>query len=212
MDEMGLKWDKDDRWRLRSDGNKLTIVCHFTEVEAPTGGVCELVREYWRTIGIDLILKLVDWGSYVALAEDNRMEMGATFTWSLRASRFLLSDGAPLVMPSWIVQDTWGIEWHKWFVSDGKKGEEPPEYVKRNHELWWEIVQFTLDEEERIRAIEEILRSQTKHLWAIGTVGHGPRPIIVKTNLQNVSETFERGWDHWDGMRFYPSQYFFKTK
>ena len=45
LDEMGLKWDKDDRWRLRSDGNKLTIVCHFTEVEAPTGGVCELVRE-----------------------------------------------------------------------------------------------------------------------------------------------------------------------
>jgi len=212
LDEMGLKWDKEHKWRLRPDGKKLFMVSHFTEAEVPVREISELVREYWKAIGIDLSLKSVDWGAYSSLVDANRVDIGALFAWNLYPARFLVGDAMGLIPSRGWCAIGWCPEWSKWLVTDGKKGEEPPEVIKRNFKLWWDTVQFTLDEEERTRAIKEILRSQAENLWTIGTVGCGPYPVLVKNNLRNVPESFESGWDHWGASRCYPEQYFFKTK
>jgi len=212
LDEMGLKWDKEREWRLRPDGRKLTIVCHYIETESPIAAVSELVREYWQAIGIDLSLKEVTWWDYDSLTIANRIEMGGIYTWGLQPSRFLMGVAGQLVMPAWGPQDAWGPEWHNWFVSEGEKGEEPPEEIKRNHYLWWDVVKTTLDEKEREKAIREILQSNAENLWTIGTVAAGPQPIIVNNDLWNVMKEFEGSWDHFTAGRCYPEQYFFKQQ
>ena len=212
LDEMGLKWDKEHKWRQRSDGKKLHIVSHFTEAEVPVKEISELVREYWRAIGIDLSLKSVDWGTYMTLVDANRVQMGALFTWNLYPARFLVGDAMGLIVSRGWVAIGFGPSWSKWLITNGDQGEEPPEELKRTFKLWWDTVQFTLDEKERTRAVKEILASQAENLWTIGTVGSGPYPVLVKNNLRNVPESFESGWDHWGAGRLSPEQYFFKVE
>ncbi len=214
LDEMGLKWDKDHEWRLRPDGQKLGIVYHFTEFEVPIGEISELVKEYWKAIGIDLSLKSVDWGAYTSFVNENRIEMGGLWTWELFPPRFLTGYAGGLIpaREPWMVPSAWSPLWRNWLATEGKEGEEPPEEIKKNWRLWWDVVKVTPDEEERARAVEEILRSQAENLWTIGTVGSDPRPILVKNDLWNVPKKFEAAWDWMATARWYPEQYFFKTK
>jgi peptide/nickel transport system substrate-binding protein len=62
LDEMGLKWDADRKWRLRRDGERLA----WTLDLVPTGPMMansvpmsELIKEYWADIGVDISIKTV---------------------------------------------------------------------------------------------------------------------------------------------------------
>ena len=103
----------------------------------------------------------------------------------------------------------WGVDWARWYLTNGEKGTEPPEEVKKNLKLY-EIMNETMDEAERIRAGKELGRSLAENLWNIGTVGLIPKPVLVKNNVGNVPE--EGVWD-WAYMYLdviHPETFFFK--
>jgi len=206
LDEMGLKWDSKHEWRLRPDGKRLSIVLHYIEEETPITAISELVKEYWKAIGIDLTLKVVGW-DMTTLWEANEIEMGAIWAWAIVPE---VGDSF-LVPTAWMVMNCWCSEWNKWFKSKGEGGEEPPEEIKRIQQLWAKR-QTTVDEEERIRLAKEVLRSQSENLWTIGIGGKSPHPVIVKNNLRNVPKVVERGWGVSPATEQYPEQYFFKQK
>jgi peptide/nickel transport system substrate-binding protein len=66
LDEMGLDWEKNHRWRLRSDGKPLSISMPIVEGMAPVK-LYELVGEYWREVGVRVNIKIVQRSFYGSL-------------------------------------------------------------------------------------------------------------------------------------------------
>ena len=190
LDEMGLKWDKNDEWRLRPDGKKLTIIYeHFTQEQL--GPIGELIKRQWKKIGINLIVKTISgdlmWTRYPA----NLVQMGAIW-YDMGTSPTFSTNPCFHVPISNDLTPCWPL-WSTWYLTGGKDGEEPPEEVKKNIERY-EKMQTTMDEKERIRLGKEILRSNAENLWTIGTIGMAPVPVIVRNNLRNVPESIPFGW------------------
>jgi len=210
LDEMGLKWDKDHKWRLRPDGKRLAWVLEYFPVETPKGPVTELVKEYWAAIGCDVEVKELTGELNSERYRANAVQMGL---WHGDRCTDILFPREPM----WVVptSDCWAIAawqlWAKWFLTGGKIGEEPPEECKRNLELW-KKTQTTMDEKEKVRLTKEIWASQARNLWAIGTVGCAPHPVIVANNLRNFPEKGLHGWDVVWTCYLHPEQFFFEQK
>jgi len=189
LDEMGLKWDKNHQYRLRPDGKPLTIVGEFTLAwlgDYPRK-VIELIKEDWKKIGINLIIKqqLVE-ATLSRKMQSNDHDM--CFWNSDGASEFQGRAWYPIrLLPPW----HWtglamgGPEWRKWYDTNGKLGEEPPEEIKRVFKLYedWRATARGTKEYEKLS--RDLIAINVKNMWLIGTVSAGPRPIIKKKNLRN---------------------------
>ena len=206
LDEMGLKWDKNHEYRLRPDGKRLawTLETHAAAF-TPTN---ELVKEYWEAIGCQMTVKLESQELVQVRVPANELDMGL---WSNgRASDFLFPLGPMFFVPYHLGQETtWGVEWAQWYITEGEKGEEPPENIKKLYE-WWERMKTTTDEEENIDLGRKILASQAENLWCIGTVGMYPQVVIVRSNLRNIPQESLWGWDVMYTFPAHPEQFFFK--
>jgi peptide/nickel transport system substrate-binding protein len=208
MSEIGLEWDEDHEYRLRSDGERLTITLEFRQKEAGVVKLNELVKEDWKEVGVDLRLKLVGGGIVIQRYSENQAQMGL---WVGDRSAFLFNVDPLWYVPiSYTYAIAWAPLWGKWCATKGKEGEEPAEEVKKNIERWGQF-NATMNEEERTRLGKEILRSQAENLWTIGVVGLTPAPVIIRDNLRNVPEEALFGWDYYMTLPWKPSTYFFKS-
>lgn len=78
-----------------------------------------------------------------------------------------------------------GVLWYNWFVSQGKKGEEPPAEIKEFYELS-QALKTIVNEEKRGVVLDELLQAMAENVWIVGTVGLDPAPGIFNKNLRNV--------------------------
>jgi len=205
LDEMGLKWDRKHEYRLRSDGKALQFTLHYNPGRAwgMAGIINELVRDYWKDIGVGLTTKEVTWDLRARLRKENDYDMFNVW-----------GDASSNAMIFWeihFVTGYWCPEWDDWRKSGGKEGTEPPVEVKRNIERW-EQMRVTLDDDERIRLGKEIMKSQAENLWEIGTISDIMKPLIVRNNLRNVMYELYYTGDFNDTGPSFPEQYFLKQE
>jgi peptide/nickel transport system substrate-binding protein len=86
-----------------------------------------------------------------------------------------------------------GLDYVRWFRSDGEKGEKPPPDMLRCIELYRQI-ERTIDEAEQIRLFKQIIEINRQNLWVIGTVGAIPQIFIVNERFRNVPEVAVACW------------------
>lgn len=200
LDEMGLKWDENHEYRLRPDGKKLSWILNFPMEDKPT----ELVVEYWKKIGIDVPLKVI---SPALIGERN---MGNTSSMSAWEGSEGSNDINFPRLRKWFVpllfrSTAWCPLWARWYETDGKEGEEPPQEIKNLFE-WQEKLQATMD----VEWGKKILSCQAENIWTIGTVGMVPFCVLARSNLCNIPKKdiiFDVA-----GSISCPEQYFFKEK
>jgi len=183
LDEMGLEWDEKHEYRLRPDGEKLTIPLRYYEVTPPATPGGELASEYWKEIGIDVPLKLEGGSLFWTHAGANEVALGV---WWLAGANILDQNwyqGFAVTTPMW----------YQWYRTEGEKGVEPLPAAKRVYELS-DIIRSTTSEEERIKAGKELWRLQAENLWVIGTVAQTPIPFIYSKKLGNISVGGEKGY------------------
>jgi len=208
LDEMGLEWDANKQFRLRPDGKELGWTVEFFPIETPKRATTELVVDYWRAIGCNVQFKEIsgelDSQRYTA----NLVEMGLWH--GDKVTDVLFSVSPQFLVPynvGW--ETTWGVEWARWYTTDGKEGEEPPEEIK-NLFTWWEELKMTVDPDKRVELARNILRSQAENLWVIGVVGCAPKPVIVKNNIGNFVKEGLHGWDVVWTCYTHPESFFFE--
>ena len=80
-----------------------------------------------------------------------------------------------------------------WYKSGGELGEEPPAHLKAAMDLYDEY-KITNDPERQVEIGKEIVKLSTEGLWAMGTVGLVPNPVVVKDNFMNVGEEHTADW------------------
>ncbi|GAJ05893.1 unnamed protein product, partial [marine sediment metagenome] len=137
LDEMGLTKRDAAGFRLRPDGETLTMTIEYYPIYATTTANCELTAEYWSAVGVKTGLKSVERSFYQTRSDAGALDIGTwcqgrnteNVVYFARGYLFNPADGG------W----EWGYcrDWQDWFTSGGTEGEEPPEDVKELHR-WFE--------------------------------------------------------------------------
>jgi peptide/nickel transport system substrate-binding protein len=125
LDEMGLKWDSDHKWRLLPDGKRLSSIYLF--YPEFTVEHLELVRRYWAAVGHELIITEV--------ARALRDERGKAADHDVTGWNVDLAEEIACYLP-WAtkfqpnLEMYYAVSWWQWYDTGGKAGEEPPQEWK----------------------------------------------------------------------------------
>ena len=206
LDELGLHDVNGDGLREYPDGTKLTITFEYLDFETPKNMTMELVRDYWREVGVDVRLKSVERSLQSERAQANRMQM--TLWHADKVTDILFP-----VVPDWFYPHRAGWElsmwnhWARYYQSGGELGEEPPPSI-RELQHWGDELRTATTEEHRTQAATKLLQAQADNLWTIGTVGQAPHPVVTSTRLKNVPPTGIWGWDNRWTLAYHPSTWY----
>ncbi len=203
LDDMGLEDVNGDGTREYADGTPLIITMEYLDFETPKGISMELISNYWRRVGIDLRIKLVDRSLQSARAQAGEMQMSL---WHADRVTDILF---PLTPDWWVPRTTgwWASMWNDWaryYQTGGRIGEEPPPIIKRAQFLTDEM-RTTTDPAYRLQAGRELLQIGADNLWTIGTVGLAPHPVVVSKRLRNVIPDGIWGWDNRWTLAYHPA-------
>ena len=205
--EIGLVDTDGDSLLEYADGSELVITMEYLDFETPKAITMELVAEYWRAVGVDLRLKLVDRSLQSARAIAGEMQM--TLWHADKCTDILF----PL-LPDWFVPHRAGWDIHLWndwarhYQTGGRIGEEPPPVIKQIHR-WNDAFREATDADARYAAGYQLVKAAADNLWTIGTVGQAPHPVVISKRLRNVPETGIWGWDNRWTLAYHPVTWYF---
>ncbi len=174
LDEIGMDKRDNEGFRLGPDGKTFIIPFDATVATPEMVSVTELVVEFWKTVGIQTTMKVIDWGLWGQRNSAN--ELQATCFWS----------HSPLWYQADLGQDIWAPLWVRWWTTDGRDGEEPPEDVK-NFLAKLDSMSVVPPEEGRQR-FEECRQMLRENLYYFVHTEGEPEPLIVSAKLGNVEE------------------------
>ncbi len=215
LDEMGLKWDKNEEYRLRPDGKRLELTIEYFQEVASDVSVLELVKEHWEAVGVRVSLKEGE--------KELLKERAKTTDHGIMASKAGNSDELRAHLQGHIdygygYVHSFFYDWVTYIgpVEGGEQLQEPDDVVTYQDAVdqWNRIAKWQATiagTEEYLELAEEIFDFWYKQLWSIGTVGMVPRPVIIKNSIKNIPEP---GKDYTvtanNHILNYQSQFFFK--
>jgi len=201
LDEMGLKWDSEHKWRLRPDGRTLEILLESGHGSKPEATVGELLAAQWEKIGVKLALRIEK-----CVHERLRNDLCELLTTTPTSTGWVdLAFGSP--EPYF-----WGLGegWNNWLRTDGKEGVEPPEEWKEVKDWCDKSLTLSPNTKEWIQLKQKIWDFRVKQLWIIGIVGQGPLFNLAKNYVRNVPEKGMFGWATGMDIAQRPQQWFIK--
>lgn len=221
LERIGLKKGADGYYTF-PDGSPLVIQLHVPS-GSETGSVGfdevnELVADYWKEVGINTDYRIISRdlsGIRTTAGEHDVMAWHTDRMQELRAylpglTQFELTGNAMRFANEWGYWNNYQT-WLKSGRTDGepgRKGEEPPQYVKDFLELkdaWYKAQ----SDEEYVEYGQKVFDFYAENLWLIGTVARSLRPIIVTNTLNNIPEVLPFGDDTSFWRLAKPEQWFF---
>ena len=185
LDEMGLARKKKDGLRYLPDGRPAEIIVETAGESTQQSDILELITDYWRAIGIKLIIKN-------SQREVLRRRAIAGLTMMSVWPGMDNGLAAPEMNPGELVPTSSSqLQWPQWGLygeSGGRKGERPDlEACKLliKYANGW----LRADSPgQKAEAWREMLQLYTDQVFSIGTVNGVPQPIVVSNRLRNVPE------------------------
>ena len=170
LDEIGLKWDANKQWRIKSDGKPLRISMIVTNPPAyDHPSMAEMYKQYWEEIGIDLNIRPMDGGAFNEYHRSGQHEMGMKHAgWG--GNRPIIAGMRGEALP---LSETWFINppWGAWVVSGGAKGDVPPapydKVVTRLNQIHHEFVAEP-EQQQRTEIEKEMFQVHAGNLLVIG--------------------------------------------
>jgi peptide/nickel transport system substrate-binding protein len=207
LDSVGLDARDGEGYRLRSDGQRLSmVILVFTPFPPSSVEIQELVKEHWAKVGVEMIVKPTDRQLWVEQVHALEHEI-ASYIYNV-GHKTQVPVAQKQFAPVMESNCHWAPQWGLWYESGGEEGEEPPEEVKQLQGLYEEILSET-DAEKRVLLTKDALEILAEGCYMIGIVNESDfgRWMVVKNNLRNIP-------DHIPGsnsLAFESSQMFFKT-
>ena len=203
LDEIGLKKGADG-WRTKSDGAPLQITMEGMEWDRASTDEMQLVVSFWKAVGVNVELKLLNRDVYWPRACSNDVQV-ATWTESRAID--------PMVDPLWVfpfderswMAPAYGI----WYKSGGKMGVEPTAEFKEAMALYDQF-KVTVNPQEQLAIGKKLVRWEAENLHVIGTVGMVPNVVVVKNNFKNVPENFTTDWIYMAPGTLEPCHFYFE--
>jgi len=194
LDKAGYADRNSEGIRLGPDGNPISFTVELTRAEGPEWpDVMELVKGYWREVGIDVTLKEQD----RSIQEERRTAL----LWD--CSIFVAFGGAPdinvFLDPRFYFPhhgDECAQLWATWYESGGTEGEEPPAPVKQQMELYDQLLE-TVSFDKQVELFRQILDIAVEMFYGIGILLLNETYAVVKNNFYNVPDgTMYYSWTY----------------
>jgi peptide/nickel transport system substrate-binding protein len=207
LDQIGLTARDNEGFRLRLDGQPLTLIVEYRPVFGPTADLADMIAEAWADIGLRTVGKEGDRNLV-----DERMVEGHTVQMCITEGDLCLT---PEINPLfWMpcqsnAPNSNGVDWWLWYTSGGADGEEPPDLVKRQYELN-DLMRASTSPEDLAKYAEEFFDTGMDQVWCIGMVGSLPHVGVVKNNFRNVPEEAISDWLQLTPGNTAPEQYFIR--
>ncbi|MEQ4210305.1 ABC transporter substrate-binding protein [Actinopolymorpha sp. B9G3] len=206
LDRAGLTERDGDGFRLRPDGERVSF---NVEVANPTVkdtwvSAMELVKGYWAAVGIDISVTNEDrtlWTERVTANEHD----AAVWTGPGGLDIDALLSGHHYL--PYNVGSRYAIAWADWYLSGGKAGEEPPAVVRRQLQLYNDML-TTSDEAEQQSIFRQVLQISKEQFYVIGTLQVAQGYGIVGNGFHNVPRSMADAWLYPTPGPSRPEQYF----
>jgi len=206
LDDMGLAMGSDGV-RMRPDGKPMTILWEYS-TQFGSSNFVQLIRDYWKAVGIDVTLKEVT--STETREKAYASESDINMEWDVPFEPNMISQIELYYPPYGDIGPLFGVQWLDWVKSKGAKGEEPPAWGKRLYDLAaeWKTV---LPGSDRYTEIgKEMVKINLDNMTIIGTIGDLPGPTVVSNRLANVTEWKVQNFNYARTYPFRPDQWYFK--
>jgi peptide/nickel transport system substrate-binding protein len=183
LDDMGLTKRDEADYRVRPDGQRLSIVLDTPSSKniVHENDIALIVAEGWEALGIEVVIYTPP-GAELKL----RRDLGE-FTVHLHSE----GEMDLFTYPDWVFP-TSGKYWHpqvgKWYESGGTKGEAPTGVMKEFLDIYDQIKREK-DLQKRHTLVQEAVKLHIDQgPFHLGTVGRMRMPIIVKNTFHNVPD------------------------
>lgn len=177
LDEMGMTERDADSFRLGPDGQPFSILLEHAAWAPDLEPVAELVAEQLKDVGLNIQVKRIESSLFDQRNQAN--EIQAAVGWSH-------DQGWDSDWTGGTIDRGVGRLWARWHTSNGKEGEEPPDWVKQVYELdakRWSAVSGS-DEYNQLK--EEGYAWARENLPLIQIVENVKYPMIANKALRNV--------------------------
>ena len=188
LDEMGLDKRDPEGYRLKPDGQPLSLIMESSSSIRSSMDMLEIVRSNWEAVGVRTTLKPEERTLYFQRVTKNGEHMIGH--WGRECVFPTVSSHRWFGTNLW---DEWAHHWAEWYLSEGQKGIEPPPEVKRLQQIE-EILQVTVDPEKRRTLWAEVIRSHAENMWIIPLTERGIGIGILSNNFRNVPERATSSW------------------
>ncbi|MGI6208235.1 MAG: ABC transporter substrate-binding protein [Anaerolineae bacterium] len=207
LDAMGLTERDSEGFRLRPDGQRLTLVnSTFTPWPAENVEMQELIKDYLKEVGIEIIVNPTEqrlWVPYVH---------GLSHDIASYASNLGFAGNPPVLRETFCTAEGnqhWAPQWGLWYATGGEEGEEPPEEIKQLQGLYEQILGET-SADRRNELQKQALQLHAENIWQIGVLAEpdAGRYGVCKNNFRNVPED---GYPTQPPQIYTTSQFFIKS-
>ena len=189
LDRAGLTERDANGVRRHPGGGKVSFGILVTPDSAESVSAIDLIKGYWREVGIELQVSSVSGDLKVARQQANEYDA------MVDTAFYGMNDG--ILYPNWYFPsrgDTaFAPAWGAWYETAGKDGEEPPEPVRRQMDIYTELTR-TVSPQERDALFKQLLAISQEQFYVIGTVLPTGAYGIVKNHFHNVPDELLYGW------------------
>ena len=206
LDQMGMKVGPDG-WRMAPDGGPFTVLWQYSTQFAEPNFV-KLMLEYFKGVHINVNAKEVPSEATRQAARDSSADI--TMEWDVPFEPTLISE-IHLYVPIYSGDPLFGASWVQWEDSNGKAGDEPPDWAKRMFEIAHEWRALVPGSDRYKLLCGELVKLNQENMTIVGTVSDLPNPTVVSNRLGNIPKF---NYVHFNFGIDYPyraDQWFFKN-
>ncbi len=206
LDEMGLKVGPDGI-RLRPDGQPLQMCLDVMASIQTWVDIAEIVASDMKKVKIETAIK----------SETRELFRQRTQTASHDIALWPGDGGLEcLLEPRWYfpfsAESLNAPLYGQWYQTRGKQGEEPPELIRTQMNIFDEIVSSPTHERKK-ELFSKIIRANQENLWVIGLIYQPPDYYVVSNTMKNVPQKDYQSWIYPNPGPVHPEQFFFdKTR
>lgn len=182
--DMAFPERDEEGFRLGPDGNRIQFALLTRADKAFMADISQMVADYWKQVGVDVRVDVVDRNLVRSRKNANQHDLIIEdFPGGARDAFLRPTPWVPMHHNA-----AYGIPWYDWHRGEG--GEEPPENIKRQLELW-DAVNATADQEKRVELMREILANGAEDFYNIGIAVPLSSYGIVNRKMRNVPQTMQ---------------------
>ena len=205
LDAAGLATRDSEGFRLLPNGQRLTFNVNYPGIENPDwGDALEIIRNQWVEIGVELNATSVERSIYYSRGEANEHDF---MIWGAPGGL------DPTLSPRDVLaihpQASWfSIPWTRWYLTNGKEGEEPSASMKKRLALY-DAFKKEADQEKALALFRQIHAEAAEAFEVIG-ITLAPNLIgVTNTKLRNVPRVIPASWMYPDPGPTLPQTYYF---
>jgi peptide/nickel transport system substrate-binding protein len=179
LDKAGFAKKNADGIRLGPDGNPLRITMDISVLRRVWIDSAELIKRYWRAVGIELFINTMDNTALNQRVQKNEHDAAV---WSASGGADTLFDPKYFFPTSWtsFYAPTWGQ-----YYAKGPRAQEPSAPAKEQMALFDKVL-ATPDVEQRMQLLKSVFRIAKEQFWTIGIVQPTTDYGIINKRLKNV--------------------------